>query len=83
MSTPDTEFSTTPADAPATAQGKKKPTTAQDIFSRMGVLGELLYFFWKRKQFWLIPMLIVLVLIGIFIVLGIASPAGMFIYTLF
>jgi hypothetical protein len=30
----------------------KKKNTAQDLFARMGVLGELLAFFWKRKQFW-------------------------------
>jgi len=61
----------------------KKPSTAQDLFSRMGVLGEVLTFFWKRKQFWLIPMLIVLGIVAVFIVIGIASPAGAFIYTLF
>jgi Tfp pilus assembly protein PilN len=61
----------------------KKKNTAQDLFARMGVLGELLAFFWKRKQFWLIPMIIVLLLVAVFIVIGIASPAGVFVYTLF
>jgi hypothetical protein len=62
---------------------KAKTSTTSDLFSRMGVLGEMLAFFWKRKQFWLIPMLLVLMVVAVFIVIGIASPAGMFIYTLF
>jgi hypothetical protein len=62
---------------------KSKNSTTKDLLSRMGVLGEMLSFFWKRKQFWLIPMLLVLMVVAVFIVIGIASPAGMFIYTLF
>lgn len=62
---------------------KKKTSTTRDMLSRMGVLGEILTFFYKRKQFWLIPMLVVLGLVAIFIVIGIATPAGAFIYTLF
>jgi hypothetical protein len=62
---------------------KKKPSAIDDALTRLGVMGEILSFFWKRRLFWLIPMLLVLGLIAIFIVIGISSPAGAFIYTLF
>lgn len=62
---------------------KVKVSTTRDLLSRLGVLGEILTFFYKRKHFWLIPMLLVLGLVAIFIVIGIASPVGAFIYTLF
>lgn len=56
----------------------------QDFFSRMGVLGELLGFLWKRKLYWLIPMVAILLVFAILIVIanssGVAAP---FIYTLF
>jgi hypothetical protein len=61
----------------------KKPSAVDEFFTRLGVMGEILSFFWKRRLFWLIPMLLVLGLIAIFIVIGISSPAGAFIYTLF
>ncbi len=73
-------------DSKRTAQAslpKKKPSAVDDALTRLGVMGEILSFFWKRRLFWLIPMLIVLGLIAIFIVIGISSPAGAFIYTLF
>jgi hypothetical protein len=62
---------------------RKKPSVMDEFFTRLGVMGEILSFFWKRRLFWLIPMLLVLGLIAIFIVIGISSPAGAFIYTLF
>lgn len=65
------------------APSTKKPSAMQDFMMRLGVLGEILVFFWKRRLFWLIPMLLVLGLVAIFIVIGISSPAGAFIYTLF
>lgn len=65
-------------------QDKKKNTSAlNDFFMRMGVLGELLAFLWKRKLYWLIPMMITLMLFAVIIILGSTGPAGSFIYTLF
>ena len=55
----------------------------QDVFLRMGVLGELLSFLWKRKLYWLIPMMIVLFLFAVIIIIGSTGPGGAFIYTLF
>ena len=59
------------------------PSAMQDFFMRMGVMGELLAFLWKRKLYWMLPMVITLLVFALLIMLGSASPAGAFIYTLF
>ena len=56
----------------------------QDFFNRMGVLGELLSFLWRRKLYWLIPMILTLLVFAVLIVIGTtAGGAAPFIYTLF
>ncbi len=56
----------------------------QNFFSRMGILGELLGFLWKRKLYWLIPMVAMLLIFAILIVIASSSGAAApFIYTLF
>lgn len=59
------------------------PSALQDFFMRMGVLGELLTFLWKRKLYWMLPMVITLLVFALLIVLGGSSPLSPFIYTLF
>ncbi len=54
-----------------------------DFFARMGILGELFGFLWRRKLYWLIPMMLTLLVFAILIILGSASGATPFIYTLF
>ena len=49
----------------------------------VGVVGELLNFLWKRKLWWLIPMVAVLLLFGLLLIFASASGVGPFIYTLF
>jgi hypothetical protein len=51
--------------------------------SNLGVAGELLAFLWKRKLWWLIPMVLVLLIFGLLLVFASASGIGPFIYTLF
>ena len=51
--------------------------------SNAGVVQELLEFLWKRKLWWLIPMVTVLLLFGCLMVFASASGVGPFIYTLF
>lgn len=46
-----------------------------------GVIGEFLYFLVHNKKWWLTPIILVLLLVGILVVLG--GTAGPFIYTLF
>ncbi len=54
-----------------------------DFFVRLGVLGEMLQFMWQRKLYWLLPMIITLILFGVIIAIGSATPLGPAIYTLF
>jgi drug/metabolite transporter superfamily protein YnfA len=55
----------------------------QKTINKLGILGELLSFLWKRKLWWLIPMIVVLVLFGLLLVFTQSSAVAPFIYTLF
>lgn len=59
------------------------PSAMEDFFMRLGVLGELLAFLWKRKLYWMLPMVITLLVFALLIMLGGSSPISPFIYTLF
>ncbi len=61
----------------------KPKNTTNTFLARLGILGELLSFFWRRKLYWLIPMILALVVLGVIIAAGGAGGAGLFIYTLF
>ena len=47
------------------------------------LLKDLFGFMSKRKKFWLAPILIIVVLLGVLVVLGEGSAVAPFIYTLF
>ena len=49
----------------------------------MEFLREMWHFLKVRKKWWLLPMLVVLLLIGILIAVGAGSAAAPFVYTLF
>jgi hypothetical protein len=49
----------------------------------MDFLIDLTKFLRERKKFWLIPVIIMLLLIGVLLVLGGGSAVAPFIYTLF
>ncbi len=53
------------------------------LASRMGIMGELLMFFWERKWWWLTPMILVLLLFGALVIFAQSSAIAPFIYTLF
>ncbi len=55
----------------------------RDMLARMGIIGELLQFLWRRKLYWLIPMIITLVIFAVLIILGSNPATQPFIYTLF
>jgi glycerol uptake facilitator-like aquaporin len=67
----------------STDKKKKNTGSINEFFMKMGVLGELLAFLWKRKLYWLIPMIVVLLLFAAIIALGAISGGGVFVYTLF
>ena len=47
------------------------------------MLGELFRFFTKRKKYWLLPLVLVMLVIGGMLVLAQGSVLAPFIYTLF
>jgi hypothetical protein len=55
----------------------------RQTLDRLGVVGEMLVFLWRRKLWWLIPMVTVLILFGLLLVFAQASAVAPFIYTLF
>lgn len=54
----------------------------EDIISRLGTMGELMRFLWKRKLYWMMPMMIVLFMFAALIIAGSAGGLAPFIYTL-
>jgi hypothetical protein len=57
-------------------------TAGEKMRNRTNVVSEFVMFLKERKTYWMVPILIVLGLFGIFIALG-ATGAAPFIYTLF
>lgn len=55
----------------------------QRVIARLGIIGELLAFFWERKLWWMIPMVMVLMLFGVLIVFTQGTALAPFVYTLF
>lgn len=52
--------------------------------SRAGIIRELFGFLWKRKMWWLIPMVVMLLVFGMLLILGTVFPSiSPFVYTLF
>ena len=49
----------------------------------MGIVAEILRFLWKEKLWWLMPMILMLLFLGILIVLSQIPAVAPFIYTLF
>ncbi len=50
--------------------------------SSFGIVGELFGFLWKQKLWWLMPMIVVLLGLGLLMIFASASGIGPFIYTL-
>jgi len=50
---------------------------------RFGIFGEILSFLWHQKLWWMIPMVVVIMAIGMLLVLAQGSALSPFIYTLF
>jgi hypothetical protein len=51
--------------------------------SRLGIMGDLLRFFWSNKWWWITPMVLMLMALGGLIVFAQSSAIAPFIYTLF
>jgi hypothetical protein len=59
-----------------------KKTDFEEVESEVGLLGEFVEFLLENKKFWMIPILLVLLMLGVLIILG-QGAAAPFIYTLF
>jgi len=55
----------------------------QSLTSRAGVLGDLMRFLWKRKLWWMIPMIVALLIFGILMALAATGVLSPFMYSLF
>jgi hypothetical protein len=53
------------------------------MLTNFSVAGEVLSFLWARKLWWLLPMVVTLLIIGLVLIFATASGIAPFIYTLF
>jgi uncharacterized membrane protein len=53
------------------------------LTGKFRVVGGLVKFFWERKLWWLIPMLLVLLVMGLLVVFVQSSTVVPFVYVLF
>ncbi len=51
--------------------------------SKFSILGELWHFMRVRKKWWLLPLLVIIVLLGLILIVAQGSPLAPFIYTIF
>jgi hypothetical protein len=58
-------------------------SAARSTADRFATISELLSFFWSKKRWWLVPMLVALFLLGTVIILAQSPAIAPFIYTLF
>ncbi len=55
----------------------------RDLGLRIGIAGELLAFLWRRKMWWLLPLVTVLTMLGLLLAFASATGVGPAIYALF
>jgi len=55
----------------------------RNLFARLGIASQLLSFFWRRKVWWMTPLVLVILVVGVLVILGHSTAVSAFIYTLF
>jgi hypothetical protein len=55
----------------------------RDIIARLGIWGELLQFLWRRKLYWLVPMIIIIGFFALLLILAANPVTAPFLYPLF
>ena len=55
----------------------------RNFAARLAIAGQLLGFFRHSKAWWLTPLVLVILLVGVLVIFGQSSAIGAFIYTLF
>ena len=56
---------------------------ARNTTARVGIASGLLTFFWRRKLWWMTPLVAMLLILGILVIFGQSSAISAFIYTIF
>lgn len=51
--------------------------------SKVSTIAELLGYFVKRKEWWLVPIVVALLILGVLLTLAQSSTIGTFMYTIF
>ena len=55
----------------------------RSLAARVGIAGQLLAFFWRRKVWWMAPLVFVILVLGVLVVFGQSSAVSAFVYALF
>ena len=55
----------------------------RNLVGRLGIAGQLLGFFWHRKVWWMVPLVLTILLVGVLVIIGQSSAVSAFIYSLF
>lgn len=55
-------------------------TITKKVTNRFGVIKSLFSFLWKRKLYWLIPLMLILMLFAVLLIFAQASGLGPMIY---
>ena len=59
------------------------PKAIRGAARRIGIMGELMRFLWGRKLWWMMPMVLLLLAMGILMIFAQSTAIAPFIYTLF
>ena len=59
------------------------PKAIRGAARRLGIMGELMRFLWGRKLWWMMPMVLLLLAMGILMIFAQSTAIAPFIYTLF
>ena len=55
----------------------------RNLVGRLGIAGQLLGFFWRRKVWWMVPLVLTILLVGVLVIIGQSSAVSAFIYSMF
>lgn len=53
------------------------------IQSRFTIIADLLSFLWRKKLWWLLPIVIVLIIVGLLVLFAQGTTVAPFVYTIF
>jgi uncharacterized protein DUF5989 len=52
-------------------------------FARFRIAGALFSFMWRRKIWWMVPLVTILLVLGVLVIFGQSSAISAFVYALF